>query len=66
MGRLSTTECTYLPTHPALGFAYCTAFCYWEGEVYAHMNWHAYSDPLPNHSCPSDANERSGSCRCLL
>ena len=49
-----------------LAFAYYTAFCYLEGEVHAHMDWHAHSNPLPSHRCPNDAHERSGSCRCLL
>ena len=37
-----------------------------EGGVHAHMDWHAHSNPLPSHCCPSDAQERSGSCSCLL
>ena len=49
-----------------LGFAYCTTFCYFAGEVHAHMDWHAFSNPLPSHSCPSEAHERSRDCRCLL
>ena len=27
--------------------------------MHAHMNWHAHSNPIPSHSCPSDANKRS-------
>ena len=64
--RFNETPDSVPRSYPALCFAYRTAFCHFEGEVYARMNWHAYSDPLPNHSCPRDANERSGSCRCLL
>ena len=58
--------------YSALGFAYCTAFCYLEGEVLALMDWHAHSNPLPSHSCPSNAmdsahcDERSGNGGCLL
>ena len=36
-----------------------------EGEVHVHMNWHAHFNPLPSHSCPSDANERNWGFRCL-
>ena len=64
--RFKETPDSVPGSYPALGFACCIAFCYLEGGVYAHMNWHAHSNPLPSHSCPSDANERSGSCRCLL
>ena len=41
---------------------FCVGFCVLrcvsvlEGEVHAHMSWHSHSNPLPSHSCPTNAN----------
>ena len=43
----------------------CVVFCVLRCVLlFVHMN--AHSNPPPSHHCSSDANERSGSCRCLL
>ena len=34
--------------------------------MHDHMTLHAHSNPLPSHSRPSDASERSGGCKSLL
>ena len=53
-------------TIPCVGLCVLRSALLSEEGVHAHMDWHAHSNPLPRQCCPNDAQERSGSCRCLL